>query len=55
MTHSAENLHDVLLDLHARTAAIALLTTPQLMIDLVDVDGQTRGQTFDDRDERAPM
>ena len=55
VTHSAENLDPILLDLHARAAAISLLTAPQFMIDLIDVDGQTCGQTFDDRDERATV
>jgi hypothetical protein len=50
VTNAAENLDAVLLNLHARAAAIALLSSPQLIIDLLNVDRQTRRQTFNDRD-----
>jgi len=55
MPHATENVDAILLDLHSRATAIALLAPVQLMIDLLDVDGHARGQTFDYRDERATM
>ena len=55
MTHTAENLDAVLLNLHACAAPIALLPPRELVIDHFGVDGHTRGQTFDYRDKRATM
>ena len=55
MADAAEDLDAVMLDLHARTAAIALLPAMQLVIDLFDVDGHARGQTFDYRDQCATV
>ena len=55
MTNTAENLDAVLLDLHPRAAAIALLPPRELVIDLLNIDGHARGQTFDDRDQRATV
>ncbi len=55
MTHAADDLYTVLLDLHPRAAAIALLSPIQFVIDLFDVDGQTCGQAFDYRDECATV
>ena len=55
MSDTADDLRAVLLDLHARAAAIALLSPMQFVIDLLHVDGQTGGQTFDYRDERVTV
>src|SRR6266852_2818309 len=55
MSDTADDLYAVLLDLHPRAAAIALLSPMQFVIDLLDVDGQTSGQAFDYRDKRATM
>jgi hypothetical protein len=55
MANATENLDPILLDLHPAAAAIALLPSPQFMIDLIDIDRQTGRQTFDYRDQRATM
>src|SRR5262245_54937279 len=39
MTNAGQNLDRVLFDLHASAASIALLPTPELVVDLVNVDG----------------
>jgi hypothetical protein len=53
--HAAENLDTVRFDLHPRAAAIAQLTSLELMVYLFHVDGHARGQAFDYRDERATV
>src|SRR5438132_7186000 len=55
MPNSAQDFDLILLDLHARAAAVPLLATPQLVIDFVDIERQTGGQTFNNRDKRATM
>src|SRR5262245_9840642 len=55
MADAAEDFDAVLLDLHAGAAAIPLLTPPQFVIDLIDIDGQTGGQTFNNRDQCATV
>ena len=55
MTHAAENLNLVLLDLHPTAAAVAPLTPLQVVIDLFDVYRHASRQTFDYRDQRASM
>ena len=55
MANAAKNLDSVLLDLHSPATAIALLPPPQFMIDLIDIYGQTSGQPFNYRDQRATM
>ena len=55
MANTAENLDLILLDLHAPAAAITLLTAPELVIDLIDIDRQPGGQAFDNRDQRATV
>jgi hypothetical protein len=55
VTKAAEDLDAVLLDLHARAASIALLPSPQLVIDFLNIDWQSRRQTLNDRDERASV
>ena len=55
MANATKNLDTILLDLHPPAAAIALLPSPQFMIDLIDIYGQTSGQPFNYRDQRATM
>lgn len=55
MTHAAENLDAVFLDLHARAAAVAFLPPPKLLIDLLNFDRQAGRQTFNYRDQCASM
>src|SRR6266404_9841374 len=55
MSDTADDLCAVLLDLHPRAAAIALLSPMQFVIDLLNINWQTCGQTFDYRDECATM
>jgi len=55
MTHSTQNLHLVLLDLHAAAATIAPLASLELLVDLPNVHGHARRQTLNNRDQRATM
>jgi hypothetical protein len=55
MTDTAKYLHLVLLDLHSPAAAITKLSPVQLVINLLDVNRQTRRQAFDDRNESAAV
>jgi hypothetical protein len=55
MTHAAENLSVVILDLHPAATAIAPLPPAQFMIDAVDIYRQAGRQTFDDRQQGASM
>src|SRR5205807_8596475 len=55
VANTTENLDMIRLDLHSPAAAIALLPSPQFVVDLIDIYGQTSGQTFDYRDQRATM
>jgi hypothetical protein len=55
MPDTAKNLDAIRFDLHARAAAITLLSAFELVIYLLDVDGHACGQTFDYRDQGATM
>jgi hypothetical protein len=55
VAHAAQNLRRVLLDLHSPAAPVAPLPPPQFPVDQLDLDRHTRRQTFDYRDQRAPM
>jgi hypothetical protein len=55
MTHAAQNLHAVALNLHAPPAPVAPLTPFQLAIDLLHINRQTGRQAFDDRHKRATV
>ena len=52
VSDTGKYFNDVFLDLHPAAAAVALLPAPQFVVDCGDVDRQTRGQSFDDGDER---
>jgi hypothetical protein len=55
VTYATEDFHLVLLDLHAAAAAVTPLPTLQFAIELCNFNGQTRGQAFDYRDQRATV
>src|SRR5207248_5111990 len=55
VTNSAEDLDMIAFDLHARATPVTLLPSPEFMIDLIKIDRDAGGQTFDYRDERATM
>jgi hypothetical protein len=50
VTHAAQNLCAVLLNLHAATAPVTPLPALQLAIDLRDLNRQTGRQSFNYRD-----
>ena len=51
VTEAGEDLHLIGLDLHPTAAPVTLLTPPKFVVDLCDVDLESRGQTFDDSHE----
>jgi hypothetical protein len=55
MTHAADNLRTVALDLHATSAPVAPLPAFQFTVDSRFVNGQPGGQAFHDGDERASV
>ena len=55
VTDARENFHLIALDLHAPTAAIALLPTPEFVVDGGLVDGHPRGQALGYDDEGLTM
>lgn len=55
MTNAAENLDLVVLNLHPPATPVSVLTPLEIAIDLRYVDRQTRGQPFNDRDQRATV
>ena len=54
-THAGQPFDLIRFDLHARAAAIALLTTRQFVIDPRNINRNTGGQSFDYRDKRATV
>jgi hypothetical protein len=55
MTDARQYLGVIALDLHAPTPTISELTASQLVVDQFVIDGQSGGQSFNDRDERSPV
>ena len=55
MTNAAQNLRRVSLDLHPPAAPITPLPPLQFTINLLDINRQTGGQTFNYRDQRASV
>src|SRR6185369_1546435 len=51
MAHAGDQLRAIGLDLHAPAAAITLLAAPELMIDCIEGNGHTRGQSGQDGDQ----
>ena len=52
---AGEHLHLVGLDLLARAAPVALLAAPQIGVDRLAVENETRRQAGDDGDEGGPV
>src|SRR5947209_2720611 len=55
MAHAAQNLRVVALDLHAPAATVAPLPPLKLAVYSFDINGEARGQSLDDRDQRASV
>src|SRR3977135_1878451 len=55
MTKACEHLHLVALDLLTRATPVPLLASLQVGVDQASVEGQARGKTGKDRDERRAV
>jgi hypothetical protein len=55
VTHAAQDFRAILLYLHASAAPVSPLPARQFPVDLLYIDGQTCGHTFNYRHKRAPV
>ena len=54
-SHAGEQLHGILLDLHAPPASVALLATRKLLVDVFGEEWKAGGNAFEDADERLTV
>ena len=55
MADAAHDLDRVGLDLHPSAAAVTSLSSPQVGVDRLSLDGDARGQTLDDDGQTRAM